>query len=65
VDKLFIFLFQPIHDINQQSMTCFLTLDDWVHQAHNAATEVSNEFFIGQKNLEDRTCQQVSIYLQH
>jgi hypothetical protein len=56
VDKLLIFLFQPILDINQQSMTCSLTLDDWVHQAHNAATKVSNEFFLGQKNLENRTC---------
>jgi len=65
VDKLLIFLFQPILDINQQSMTCSLTLDDWVHQAHNATTKVSNEFFLGQKNLENRTCQQVSIYLQH
>jgi len=65
VDKLLIFLFQPILDINQQSMTCSLTLDDWVHQAHNAAIKVSNEFFLGQKNLENRTCQQVSIYLQH
>jgi len=46
-------------------MTCSLILDDWVHQTHNAATEVSNEFFLGQKNLEDGTCQQVSIYLQH
>jgi len=65
VDKFLIFLFQPILNINQQSMTCSLILDDWVHQTHNAATEVSNEFFLGQKNLEDRTCQQVSIYLQH
>jgi hypothetical protein len=60
-----IFLFQPVLDINQQSMTYSLTLDDWVHQAHNAATEISNEFFLGQKSLQDRTCQQVSIYLQH
>jgi len=65
VDKLLIFLFQPILKINQQLMTCSLTLDDWVHQTHNATTEVSNEFFLGQKNLEDRTCQQISIYFQH
>jgi predicted signal transduction protein with EAL and GGDEF domain len=45
VDKLLIFLFQPILDINQQSMTCSLTLNGWVHQAHNATTEVSNDFF--------------------
>jgi len=44
-------------------MTCSLTLNDWVHQAHNDATEVSNEFFLSQKNLQDRTCQQVSIDL--
>jgi hypothetical protein len=65
MDKLLIFLFQPILNINQQLMTYSLTLNDWVHQAHNAATEVSNEFFLGQENLQDRTCQQVSIYLQH
>jgi len=65
MDKLLIFLFQPILNINQQLMTYSLTLNDWVHQAHNAATEVSNEFFLCQKNLQDRTCQQVSIYLQH
>jgi hypothetical protein len=65
MDKLLIFLFQPILNINQQLMTYSLTLNDWVHQAHNAGTEVSNEFFLGQRNLQDRTCQQVSIYLQH
>ena len=46
-------------------MTYSLILDDWGYQAHNAATEVSNEFFLGQKNLQDKTCQQVSIYLQY
>jgi hypothetical protein len=46
-------------------MTYSLTLNDWVHQAHNAVTEVSNEFFLGKRNLRDKTCQQVSRYLQH
>jgi len=46
-------------------MTYSSTLDDWVHQTHNATTEISNDFFLCQKNFQDKTCQQVSIYLQY